>query len=140
MIEALGERGIGVRAYGRCPEAYRTPLEPTCLGAGIASYSSAGDDVTEGDPDKALLPPKSDDSIFDAAYYKWVNRCAALPFALVAENTDDVQWYVTEKLWVALLNGAIPVYAGPEEAKDIMPPGSTIFASDYESTEGLADA
>jgi len=140
MIEALADRDVGVRAYSKCPEAYSTPLEPTCLGNGLTSYSSEGDDIAEGDPDKALQPPESEDGIFDAAYYKWVNRCGALPFALVAENTDDVPGYVTEKLWVALLNGAIPVYAGPEEAKDLMPPGSTIFASDYESTEALADA
>lgn len=140
MIEALQERDVGVRAYGKCPEAYRTPLEPTCLGNGLASYSSEGDDITEGDPDEALLPPASDDSIFDSAYYKWVNRCGALPFALVAENTDDVPGYVTEKLWVALLNGAVPIYAGPEEAKDLLPPGSAIFASDYGSPEDLADA
>lgn len=69
----------------------------------------------------------------------WTNRCASRPFKLVAENTVE-PWYITEKLWDAFVEGAIPVYFGPAEVKKLVPPNSTLYAGDYDSPEALADA
>jgi len=69
----------------------------------------------------------------------WTNRCASRPFKLVAENTVE-PWYITEKLWDAFVEGSIPVYFGPKEVKELVPPDSVLYAGDYESPEALADA
>jgi len=69
----------------------------------------------------------------------WANRCGSRPFKLVAENSLD-PWYVSEKIWDAFYEGAIPVYRGPSEAKKLVPPGSTIFAEDYDGPAELARA
>lgn len=68
----------------------------------------------------------------------WSNRCASRPFKLVAENRNE-PWYITEKVWDALWEGSVPVYFGPKEIKDMVPPGSIIYWGDYETPEALAD-
>jgi len=70
---------------------------------------------------------------------QWTNRCASRPFKLVAENTIQ-PWYITEKIWDAFVEGAIPVYMGPAEIKELVPPNSILLASDFESPQKLADA
>lgn len=67
------------------------------------------------------------------------NRCMARPLAFVAENSDT-PWYVTEKVWNALSTGAVPVYYGTSDVKELLPPNSVIVATDYASTEELAEA
>jgi len=66
----------------------------------------------------------------------WIDRAAARPFKLVAENSLQ-PWYVTEKIWNALAEGAVPVYLGPPEVKQMMPKGSFLFATDFPSTHAL---
>lgn len=68
----------------------------------------------------------------------WINRNASRPFKFVAENTIE-PWYVTEKVWDALGEGAIPVYWGPPEVKRFVPPDSIIYARDFNSTEAVVD-
>lgn len=79
-----------------------------------------------------------DSELFDHQLFWYANRCMARPFHLVAENANR-SWYVTEKVWNALATGAIPVYLGTGDVKSLVPPGSTIFASDFASTEDLVD-
>jgi len=67
------------------------------------------------------------------------NRCMARPLAFVAENSNT-PWYVTEKVWNALATGAVPVYYGAPEVKEILPPNSVILATDYSSPDDLAEA
>lgn len=57
-------------------------------------------------------------------------------FHLAFENeiSDD---YITEKVWGALESGTLPVYLGALNARDRLPPNSTVFASDFESPEEL---
>lgn len=74
----------------------------------------------------------------DAECARWLNRCASRAFKLVAENINE-DWYVTEKVWDALGEGTIPVYWGPPQVKDWVPPGSIIYALDYESSDELVD-
>lgn len=69
----------------------------------------------------------------------WTNRCSSRPFKMVAENSFD-PWYITEKIWGAFFEGAIPIYYGPKEAKRLVPPDSVIFADDYEGPASLARA
>lgn len=66
----------------------------------------------------------------------WKNRDASRPFKLVAENTLQ-PWYVTEKIWLALAEGAMPVYFGPPQVKQMLPPGSFLYAGDFPSTQSL---
>lgn len=69
----------------------------------------------------------------------WSNRCASRPFKFVGENEIE-PWYITEKIWDAYWEGAIPVYWGPDEVKQLVPPESMIFWRDYESPSALVDA
>lgn len=69
----------------------------------------------------------------------WTNRCSSRPFKIVAENSFD-SWYVTEKIWGAFFEGAVPIYYGPAEAKRLVPPDSVVFADDYEGPAALARA
>jgi len=71
-------------------------------------------------------------------YDGWSNRCASRSFKIVAENRVE-PWYVTEKVWDALWEGAVPVYFGTPEVKQIVPPNSIIYYADFESPEALAD-
>lgn len=79
-----------------------------------------------------------DSELFDHQLFWYANRCMSRPFHLVAENSNS-SWYVTEKVWNALAAGAIPVYLGTGDVKRLVPPGSTIFASDFPSTRALVD-
>lgn len=67
------------------------------------------------------------------------NRCMARPVAFVAENSNT-PWYVTEKVWNALATGAVPVYYGASNVKELLPPNSVIVATDYASSDELVEA
>lgn len=96
----------------------------------ILSYGECFNNAQE--PDKASCgEPQYQDP--------WANRCSSRPFKIVAENSFD-PWYISEKIWDAFFEGAIPIYYGPEEGKRLVPPDSVVFASDYETPESLADA
>jgi len=66
----------------------------------------------------------------------WIDRAAARPFKLVAENVVQ-PWYISEKIWDALAEGSVPVYNGPPEVKQMMPKGSFLYAPDFPSTQAL---
>jgi hypothetical protein len=51
------------------------------------------------------------------------------------QNVDD---YITEKLWGPFEAGAVPVYFGAPNVKDHVPPHSIISVSDFASTKDLA--
>lgn len=59
-------------------------------------------------------------------------------FHLSFENSrsDD---YITEKLWGALRSGIVPVYMGPTNIHEHLPPGSAILVDDFNSTRELVD-
>lgn len=88
-------------------------------------------------PDAIQIPGSSE--VFDSDIGR-ANRCMARPFALIAETTSSDPWYISEKVWNALENGAVPVYNGVDDVKQVVPPGSTIFARDYDSPTELVDA
>lgn len=109
---------------------------------GVLSYGTClrtADEVECNGTEAVEQPAETDDTVEEWVFAKFANRCMARPFALVAENSVS-PWYVTEKIWNALATGAIPVYLGPPQVKDLVPPGSVIFAGDYASPEALADA
>ena len=58
-------------------------------------------------------------------------------FHLAFENqrADD---YITEKLWGTLESGTLPVYYGPANIREHIPPNSVILVDDFETTEDLA--
>lgn len=72
------------------------------------------------------------------SYNRWINRCSSRPFKIVPENIVE-PWYVTEKVWDALAEGAIPVYWGAPEVKLWVPEGSIIYADDFPSLDALVD-
>jgi hypothetical protein len=64
----------------------------------------------------------------------WVNSPGALTnkwsgmapyhYNLAIENYADNDWYVSEKLWDALLSWCLPIYYGGPAADKLLPPGS----------------
>lgn len=102
-----------VLAYGDCD---RNAVESKCAGS------------------EAILRTKLED-----VWSAQANRCMARPLAFVAENSIT-PWYVTEKAWNALATGAVPVYYGASNVKQLLPPNSVIVAIDYASTDALAEA
>lgn len=96
----------------------------------VAMYGGAFPDTSDTEPECEQIKGKA---------MQYANRCAARPFALISENSMT-PWCVTEKIWVAFASGSIPIYNGPPEVKQLVPPNSMIFAGDYETIEDLADA
>ena len=59
-------------------------------------------------------------------------------FMYAAENSGCA-YYTTEKVFHALVGGTVPVYVGDAASlKRLAPPGSVIYAADFESTAALA--
>jgi Glycosyltransferase family 10 (fucosyltransferase) C-term len=54
---------------------------------------------------------------------KWY-AMAPYRYNLAIENYADNQWYVTEKMWDALLAWCLPIYYGGSAADKLLPPGS----------------
>ncbi len=54
---------------------------------------------------------------------KW-NAMAPYHYNLAIENYADNDWYVSEKLWDALLSWCLPIYYGGSAADQLLPPGS----------------
>jgi len=59
-------------------------------------------------------------------------------FYLAFEN-QEVDDYITEKLWGALAAGTLPVYLGAKNVKEHIPINSVIVAEDFRSPQDLAD-
>lgn len=56
---------------------------------------------------------------------KW-HAMAPYRYNLAIENYADNRWYVSEKLWDALLAWCLPIYYGGSAADALLPPGSFI--------------
>ena len=54
---------------------------------------------------------------------KW-NAIAPYYYNLAIENYAENEWYVSEKLWDALLAWCLPIYFGGSAADKLLPPGS----------------
>lgn len=54
---------------------------------------------------------------------KW-HAIAPYTYNLAIENFADNEWYVSEKLWDALLAWSLPIYYGGSAADRMLPPGS----------------
>lgn len=54
---------------------------------------------------------------------KW-HAMAPYHYNLAIENYADNDWYVSEKLWDALLSWCLPIYYGGSAADKLLPPGS----------------
>jgi hypothetical protein len=54
---------------------------------------------------------------------KWYGM-APYYYNLAIENYSDNNWYVSEKLWDALLAWCLPIYYGGPAAEKLLPPGS----------------
>ncbi|MBE9140981.1 glycosyltransferase [Nodosilinea sp. LEGE 07088] len=54
---------------------------------------------------------------------KWAGM-APYTYNLAIENYADNDWYVSEKLWDALLSWCLPIYYGGGAADKLLPPGS----------------
>eukprot|EP00249_Psilotum_nudum_P015089 c25160_g2_i1 orf=188-1360(+) len=71
----------------------------------------------------------------------WANHlhCAMshYKFVLAIENSMT-ESYITEKLFYALDSGAVPIYFGPSNVWDFVPPNSIIDASKFPSIDNLA--
>ncbi len=67
------------------------------------------------------LPPdlESRGTVFNKA-----NILAPYYYNLAIENYADNDWYVSEKLWDALLGWCLPIYYGGSAADRLLPPGS----------------
>ena len=59
-------------------------------------------------------------------------------FHLAFENQNEVD-YVTEKVWLGLMSGTLPVYMGAPNVRDLVPSNSMIFWDDFTSVASLAE-
>lgn len=62
---------------------------------------------------------------FGSVENKW-HVMAPYHYNLAIENYADNDWYVSEKLWDALLGWCLPIYYGGPAADKLLPPGSFI--------------
>lgn len=60
---------------------------------------------------------------YGAVNQKW-HALAPYYYNLAIENYAENSWYVSEKLWDALLAWCLPIYYGGEAADKLLPPGS----------------
>jgi len=60
----------------------------------------------------------------------------AVHLAFENQNEDD---YITEKAWLALWSGVLPVYMGAPNAAKLLPSGSVVLVNDFESPRALAE-
>ena len=58
-------------------------------------------------------------------------------FDLAFENAIEESW-TTEKIFHSLAAGAVPIYLGHSSAKELLPPRSALFVSDFPTVEALA--
>jgi len=56
-------------------------------------------------------------------------------FVIAFENSNDVQGYVSEKIVLPLLAGAIPIYSGDSSVKEMFNPGCFIYLNDFSSPD-----
>jgi len=54
------------------------------------------------------------------------------------ENTDT-KGYITEKIMNVFLAGAVPIYWGTEDVKEVFNPESFVFAGDFQDFSALAE-
>uniref|UniRef100_A0A7S4N8Y4 Fucosyltransferase n=1 Tax=Odontella aurita TaxID=265563 RepID=A0A7S4N8Y4_9STRA len=59
-------------------------------------------------------------------------------FHLAFENGNEEE-YVTEKIWLALEAGVVPIYLGAPDIRKHAPPDSFIFANDFPSIDALGE-
>merc|ERR1711988_135155 len=59
------------------------------------------------------------------------------PFHLAFESINNEHGFVTEKIFQSLLAGTVPIYWGPEEVKQMVPPHSFIYVDDFDTVEDL---
>lgn len=57
-------------------------------------------------------------------------------FHLAFENQCDID-YVTEKVWIALMSGTLPIYYGAPNIKELVPSHSMIHYTDFSSVVSL---
>lgn len=67
---------------------------------------------------------------------KWY-AMAPYYYNLAIENYADNDWYVSEKLWDALLSWCLPIYYGGSAADKLLPPGSFLRLPSFDE-KGLA--
>jgi hypothetical protein len=58
-------------------------------------------------------------------------------FCLAHENCRDLPGYVTEKLFDCFRAGCVPVYVGPREIRDLVPPDCFVDGRDYPDPKDL---
>lgn len=83
---------------------------------------------------KSVQESNLDCDLFGRNLPSWVKTWGALSnkwhamapyyYNLAIENYSGNQWYVTEKLWDALLSWCLPIYYGGPAADKLLPPGS----------------
>jgi hypothetical protein len=67
---------------------------------------------------------------------KW-HAMAPYYYNLAIENYADNRWYVSEKLWDALLSWCLPIYYGGSAADQLLPPGSFLRLPSFDE-QGMA--
>jgi len=127
-LEQLISLGVSARNFGRCALK------------GGSSLSQYHDLAWESrSPNYSALKNKSL-AIIGATKIPFENlyEGGVSLFYYAAENSN-CEYYHTEKAWVALNSGAIPIYLGSNvTARDYFPENSMIYLADFNSTEDLA--
>ena len=66
-----------------------------------------------------------------------INILRTYKFHLAFENQCEID-YVTEKVWLSLMSGTLPIYYGAPNIKNLVPTNSMIYYADFDSIEQLA--
>lgn len=131
MAQELSSHGVSVRNYGRCPIEGDSLASPE-YDLNWEHLHPAWNQVRGGNyrPRGSFLCSRCHENILFGG---------ASPFYFAAENSI-CEFYHTEKAYLGLLAGSVPIYLGHDSAKrgGYFPVNSVIFASDYSSPRELA--
>lgn len=95
-----------------------------------------------GGPPESIIQCHRNSSLPGDDDPRWIQqRCVIshYKFYLAFENSQN-QGYVTEKVWQALVMGAIPIYWGAPDIDEFLPdPDAVIRVRDFKSSRALAE-
>lgn len=130
MASQLAQFGVSIRNFGACQLKGGSDAE-TVYDVAWEDQHEAWRRVRSRDfrPPGSFLCPRCQENI---------RIGGSSLFYLAAENSM-CEFYHTEKAYLGLLSGAVPIYIGHPTAKQgYFPDHSVIFASDFSSTAALA--
>ena len=129
ILEQLIKFGVSVHNYGKCRLKGESPIAEPYHDLVWEASSPNFSQLRAKNLTVANALPIPQDNL----YHGGVSL-----FYYAAENTN-CEYYHTEKPWLALSSGAVPIYLGSSlTAREFFPENSMIYFSDFDSVVSLA--